>query len=65
MSIRKKSANNRQSKNSPTLDVQQRYDHICTAAFYRACARQFTPGHELDDWLQAEAEYDARLGAAA
>ena len=65
MSIRKKSANTGQSKNSPAFDAQRRFEHICTAAFYKACARQFVPGHELEDWLQAEAEYDARFGASA
>ena len=65
MNIRKKSANSGQGKSSSSLDAQQRYEHICTAAFYKACARQFVPGHEIDDWLAAEAEYDARpnLGA--
>ena len=65
MSIRKKSANTGRGKNSPAFDAQQRYEHICTAAFYKASARRFVPGHELEDWLQAEAEYDARLGADA
>jgi hypothetical protein len=27
---------------------------IATAAYYRAAQRGFEPGHELDDWLQAE-----------
>ena len=27
---------------------------IATAAYYLAAARNFTPGHELDDWLEAE-----------
>lgn len=27
---------------------------ISTAAYYRAANRGFTPGHELDDWLEAE-----------
>ena len=65
MGMRKKSANSGRGENSPVSDAQQRFDHICTAAFYKACARQFVPGHELDDWLAAEAEYDARptLGA--
>lgn len=26
------------------------------AAYYRAQRRGFAPGHELDDWLEAEAE---------
>ena len=51
------------SENSPTFDTPERFEHICTAAFYKASARQFSPGHEIDDWLAAEAEYDARFGA--
>ncbi|MDY6946713.1 MAG: DUF2934 domain-containing protein [Pseudomonadota bacterium] len=27
---------------------------IATAAYYLAAARNFSPGHELDDWLEAE-----------
>jgi hypothetical protein len=27
---------------------------IATAAFYLAAERNFAPGHELDDWLEAE-----------
>lgn len=27
---------------------------IATAAYYLAAARNFSPGHELDDWLAAE-----------
>jgi hypothetical protein len=30
--------------------------HIATAAYYRAEARGFAPGRELDDWLAAEAQ---------
>jgi hypothetical protein len=29
---------------------------IAEAAYFRAERRGFTPGHELDDWLQAERE---------
>ena len=29
---------------------------IAEAAYYRAERRGFEPGHELEDWLQAEAE---------
>jgi hypothetical protein len=34
---------------------------IIEAAYHRAEARGFEPGHELEDWLAAEAEVDARL----
>ena len=34
---------------------------IAEAAYYRAKQRGFQPGHELDDWVQAEAEVTRRL----
>jgi Protein of unknown function (DUF2934) len=33
------------------------------AAYLRAQARGFEPGHELDDWLAAEHEVDGRMFA--
>lgn len=32
------------------------------AAYYRAKQRGFQPGHELDDWIQAESEVLDRNG---
>jgi len=34
---------------------------ISEAAYYRAKQRGFAPGHELEDWIQAEAEVIRRL----
>lgn len=45
---------------SPVVD---RLDCIATAAYYRAEARGFEPGRELDDWLEAEAEISERAAA--
>ena len=36
---------------------------ISEAAYYRAKRRGFEPGHELEDWIQAEAEVVRRLNA--
>lgn len=33
-----------------------RAEDVAVAAYYRAERRGFTPGHELDDWLEAERE---------
>jgi hypothetical protein len=33
-----------------------RFSRIAVSAYYKAQARGFQPGHELDDWLDAEAE---------
>lgn len=35
---------------------------VAEAAYYHAEKRGFTPGDELADWLQAEAEIEALLG---
>jgi hypothetical protein len=45
-------------------DTEQRNRMVAEAAYFRAKMRDFTPGHELDDWLDAEAEID-RHGPAA
>lgn len=42
-------------------DPAQRHTMIAEAAYYRAEKRHFEPGHELDDWLQAEAEISSLL----
>jgi hypothetical protein len=36
---------------------------IAEAAYFRAMERGFEPGHELEDWIQAEAEVMGRLNA--
>jgi hypothetical protein len=36
---------------------------VSEAAYYRAKQRGFVPGHELEDWIQAEAEVRKRIGA--
>ncbi|HZP87034.1 MAG TPA: DUF2934 domain-containing protein [Burkholderiales bacterium] len=38
----------------PAPDERERM--IAEAAYYRAEKRGFAPGHELEDWLEAEAE---------
>jgi hypothetical protein len=43
------------------VGLEQRGALIAEAAYFRAEKRGFAPGHELEDWLQAEAEVDARL----
>jgi hypothetical protein len=43
------------------VDPQQRAALIAQAAYFRAMHRNFEPGHEVEDWLSAEAEVDAQL----
>lgn len=47
-------------ENSPTFSAQERFEYISTAAYYKANARQFIPGREVEDWLEAAAEFDAK-----
>ncbi len=43
----------------PASGETGRLDRIAVAAYYKAEARGFAPGGEVDDWLDAETEYDA------
>lgn len=40
---------------------EDRYASIAATAYFIAERRGFSPGHELEDWLRAENEVDARL----
>lgn len=40
-------------------------EHIATAAYFKAQARGFSPGREIDDWLEAESEYRQALDGQA
>ena len=40
--------------------LEKRTALIAEAAFFRAEKRGFAPGSELEDWLAAESEVDAR-----
>lgn len=40
----------------PCQDDEERTSRIALAAYYKAEARDFQPGYEIEDWLAAEAE---------
>ncbi|MDO8369690.1 MAG: DUF2934 domain-containing protein [Candidatus Nitrotoga sp.] len=46
------------SNDSPEGDIgpEQRWNMIREAAYFRYVQRDLVPGHDLDDWLAAEAE---------
>jgi hypothetical protein len=44
-------------------EVGKRLERIATAAYYKAEARGFVPGLEMEDWLEAECEVDAEMDA--
>jgi phosphoglucomutase len=43
------------------IEPEERLAMIAEAAYYRAEQRGFDPGHEIDDWLAAEAAFDESL----
>jgi hypothetical protein len=46
------------------IEAERRHAIICEAAYFIAAKRDFCPGRELDDWLQAESELYSSLTAA-
>lgn len=49
---------NAQANPSP----EELWKQIAEAAYYKAKARDFAPGGEVQDWIEAEAEVMHRLG---
>ncbi len=49
------------SSDATPLTRDEREVLIARIAYFRAEARGFAPGHELDDWYAAEAEIEAQL----
>jgi Protein of unknown function (DUF2934) len=43
------------------LTPEQLYRMIQETAYFKAKARNFAPGHEVQDWIEAEAEVRRRL----
>jgi len=46
----------------PWVTESQRREAVRVAAYYLAERRGFEPGHELEDWINAEAQLDATFG---
>jgi hypothetical protein len=46
----------------PKASPEARQALIAKAAYYRAERRHFEPGHDVEDWVAAEAEVDRMLG---
>jgi hypothetical protein len=46
---------------APFDEAERRRTLTCEAAYFRAQRRDFAPGHELEDWLAAEAEVERLL----
>lgn len=54
-----KTADNKMLSRQAPEDVRKQIEE---AAYYRAKQRGFAPGHELEDWVQAESEVMRRNG---
>jgi hypothetical protein len=50
-------------RDEPTPEELRRL--IAEAAYYRAQERGFEPGHELEDWIEAESEVMGRINGQA
>lgn len=46
----------------PNPTREELWKQIAEAAYYKAKARDFAPGGEVQDWIEAEAEVMHRLG---
>jgi hypothetical protein len=44
----------------PTAAAKSRVEMIAELAYFRAQGRSFEPGHDIEDWLAAEAEIEHR-----
>lgn len=51
----------RRGDGEETISPEERLQLVSLGAYYRAEARGFAPGRELDDWLEAESEVEASL----
>ena len=45
------------AENSQTIILPDFDAKIAEQAYYKAESRNFEPGHEMDDWLEAEQEF--------
>ncbi len=54
-----------QPQQAAPIHASERHRYVQEAAYFRAERRGFVPGFEHEDWLQAEAEVDARLHGRA
>jgi hypothetical protein len=48
------------TESAPAAPAKSRETVIAELAYFRALERGFTPGHETEDWFEAEAEFERR-----
>jgi len=63
MATRKTRAGKSPTRPKPSApSPEELWKQIAEAAYYKAKARNFAPGGEVQDWIEAEAEVMHRLG---
>jgi hypothetical protein len=63
--VRRRVKSRDEARSAGTFDAGTRLGMISDAAYFLAERRGFGPGHELDDWLEAEEQVDRALSTAA
>lgn len=59
-SVKKAAHRKPQTGSEPQVEMISN-EWIAEAAFYKAEARNFEPGHDQEDWLEAEKEYETLM----
>jgi len=54
----------RQADAQIRLNAEELHQLIQEAAYFKAKARNFAPGHEVQDWIEAESEVRLRFDSA-
>ena len=57
----KKVSKKRQESSSLDITREERWKMIAVAAYHKAEKRNFAPGNDLQDWVEAEQEVDKLL----
>ncbi|MES9939647.1 MAG: DUF2934 domain-containing protein [Candidatus Thiodiazotropha sp. 6PLUC2] len=58
---KKKSVAKKTSSKVAVISPRERYEMIATMAYYRAEARNFEPGNDVQDWLDCESTINELL----
>lgn len=60
----RKGESGRRKDEAPSISAEERRRLVEKAAYFRAETRGFTPGYELQDWIEAEVEVLRLIGKA-
>lgn len=63
--VQRKAPGAGRSNSSTGISPEELRQMVANVAYFRAERRGFAAGHELEDWLEAEAEVRRQFGGAA